>query len=51
MVERQFGDSEGSKPVRFPHSDFCFVVQSLDDAAGELFPRAKIIEDEFAVGA
>ena len=51
MIERQFGDSEGSEPVGFSHSDFCFVVQTFDHAAGELFPSAKIVEDEFAVGA
>ena len=50
MIERKFGDSEGSESVGFSHGDFCFVVQTLDYAAGELFSRAKIVEDEFAVG-
>ena len=50
MIERQFGDAEGSETVGFSHSDFCFVVQTLDYAAGELFPGAKIVEDQFAVG-
>src|ERR1017187_7826994 len=45
MIERQFGDAEGSEPVGFSHGDFCFVVQPLDYAAGELFPGAKIVED------
>ena len=51
VIERQFGDAEGSEPIGFSHSDFCFVVQTLDYAAGELFPGAKIVEDEFAMGA
>jgi hypothetical protein len=50
VIEREFGDSEGAEPVGFSHSDFCFVVQALDYAAGKLFPGAKVVEDELAVG-
>jgi hypothetical protein len=42
---------EGSESVGFSHSDFGFVVQALDYAAGELFVSAEIVEDEFTVGA
>ena len=51
MIEGQFGDSERSEAVGFPHSDFCFVVEPLDYAAGELFPGAEIVEDELSVSA
>src|SRR5450759_3756180 len=51
MIEGQFGDSEGAESVGFSHSDLCFVVQALDYTAGELFPGAKIVEDELAVSA
>lgn len=51
MIECEFGDAEGAEAVRFPHSDFCFVVESLDYAAGELLASAEVVEDEFAVGA
>ena len=40
----KFGDTEGAEPVGFSHSDFGFVVQPLDYAAGKLFPGAKIVE-------
>ena len=51
MIEGEFGDSEGSEPVGFSHSDFGFVVEPLDYAAGKLFSGAKVVEDEVAVSA
>src|SRR5258708_30808774 len=49
MIESQFEDSEGAESVRFSHSYFGFVVQPLDDTAGEQLVGSKVIEDEFAV--
>ena len=51
MIERDFRGSEGSEAVRFSHGDFGFVVQPLDDAAGELFSCTEVVEDQFAVCA
>jgi hypothetical protein len=51
MIEGQFGDSERSEAVGFSHSDFCFVVEALDYAAGKLLSSAEVVEDELAVGA
>src|SRR5260370_39225591 len=49
MIESQFEDSEGAESIRFSHSYFGFVVQPLDDTAGEQLVGSKVIEDEFAV--
>src|SRR5215471_10043252 len=51
VVEGDFGDAEGAESVGFSHGELGLVVEALDDAAGELFFGAKIIEDEFAVAA
>jgi hypothetical protein len=51
MIECQFGDSESSETVGLPHRDFGFVVQTPDDAAGELFPGAELVEDELRMRA
>jgi hypothetical protein len=51
VVEGDFGDAEGSESVGFSHGELGLVVEALDDAAGELFSGAEIIEDEFAVAA
>ena len=51
MIERDFRGSEGSEAVRFSHGDFGFVVQSLDDAAGELFSCTEVVEDQISVCA
>ena len=37
MIESEFEDSEGAQAVGFFHGDFGFVVEALDNAAGELF--------------
>jgi hypothetical protein len=50
VIQGQFSDPEGPEPVRFPHCDFCLIVQALDYTAGKLFAGAKIVEDEIAVG-
>src|SRR6267142_1916307 len=49
MIESQFEDSEGAESVRFSHSYFGFVVQTLNHATGEQLMSSKVIEDEFAV--
>ena len=41
--------AEGSESVGSSDSDFGFVVQALDDAAGKQFLSPEIVEDEFAV--
>lgn len=51
MVQGEFETAEGTKAVGFSHSDFGFVVQALDDAAGKQFLSSKVIENEFAVFA
>ena len=51
MIQGDFGDVEGAESIGFSHGEFGFVVEALDDAAGELFSGSEIIEDEFAVGA
>ena len=49
MIERKFGDAEGAKPVGFSHSDFYFIVEALDHAAGKLLFSLEVVEDEFAM--
>lgn len=43
MIQGDFCDAEGAKSVGFSHGDFGFVVR-LDDATGELFSGAKVVE-------
>jgi salicylate hydroxylase len=45
MIQRDFRRSEGSEAVGFSHGDFRFVVQALDDAAGELLARTEVVKD------
>jgi hypothetical protein len=51
MIQGHFGDSEGPEAVGFSHSDFDLVIQSLDNAAGELFFGPKVVENQGSVGA
>lgn len=51
MIQGDFGRSEGTEPVRFSHSDFGLVVQSLHDTAGEAFSGTEIVQYQFAVRA
>jgi hypothetical protein len=51
VIEREFGDTEGAKSVRFSHGDFNFVVEALDDAAGKLLLGLEVVENQLAVGA
>src|SRR5579872_18393 len=51
VIEREFGDAEGAKTVRFSHSDFDFVVEALDHAAGELLFGLEVVKNQLAVGA
>jgi hypothetical protein len=45
VIESEFQDAVGAKPVRFSHGDFGFVVQALDDAAGNELLRSEIVEN------
>jgi hypothetical protein len=49
MVQRDFRDVEGAKSVGFSHGQFGFVVEALDDAAGERFLGAEVIQDQLTV--
>ena len=48
MVKGDFGRSKCSKPIRFSGGHFCFVVETLDDTAGDLLSRAEPVEQEFS---
>jgi hypothetical protein len=43
VIEREFEDTESAKPVGSSHSDFGFVVQALDYAAGKQLLSAEIV--------
>lgn len=47
VIQGEFSDSVGPKPVRFSHGHFDLVVQTLDDATGELLFGTEIVEDQF----
>jgi hypothetical protein len=49
VIESEFENSEGTEAVGFSHGDFSFVVEALDNAAGELFLSPEVVQDEFAV--
>jgi hypothetical protein len=49
VIEGQFESAEGAESVGFSHRDFGFVVQTLDDAAGEQFLSPEIVEDQFTM--
>jgi hypothetical protein len=49
VIEREFERAEGSKSVGSSHSDFGFVVEALDDAAGKQLLSPEVIEDELAM--
>jgi len=51
MIKRQFCDPERSKTVGFSHGHFDLVVQTLDNAAGELLLGVEIVQDQLAVVA
>ena len=51
VIQREFGDAEGPIAVGFSHSDFGFVVQALDDAAGKLLFGPEVVDEQLAVGA
>jgi hypothetical protein len=46
VIQGDLGDAEGSETIGFSHGDLCLVVHALDDAAGELFFGAKIVEQQ-----
>jgi hypothetical protein len=48
MIEGKFEDSVRSEAVRFSHGDFGFVIQALNDAAGEEFLGAETKRAGFA---
>ena len=45
VIQGEFSDFEGSKPVGFSHGHFDLVVEALDNAAGELLFGPKVVED------
>jgi len=51
MIQGKFCGLKGSKTVGFSHSDFGFVVQALDHAAGELLASPEIVQQQLAVVA
>ena len=51
VIQREFGDPERPIAVRFSQCDFGFVVQPLDDAAGELLLGPEVVEQKFPVRA
>jgi TolB-like protein len=51
MIQRGFRDVEGSEAVGFSHGQFGLVIETLDDAAGELLPGAEVVQDQRAVRA
>jgi len=44
VKQRKFGDPERPIAVRFSQCDFGFVVQALDDAAGELLLGPEVVD-------
>ena len=51
VILREFCYPEGPIAVRFSHSNFGLVVQSLDDAAGELLLGPEVVEQQLPVRA
>jgi hypothetical protein len=51
VIESQFESTEGAEPIGFSHSDFGFVVQALDNAAGKQLLGTEVIEDELTMFA
>jgi hypothetical protein len=51
VIEREFQDAKGTKAIRSSHGYFCFVVQSLNHTAGNLFSGFEIVEQQLAVRA
>ena len=45
MIQCEFEDSKGPKPVGFSHGDFGFVVQALNDTAGELLLGFEVADE------
>jgi len=48
VIESKFEDSVRSEAVGFSHGDFGFVIQALNDAAGEELLDAEIIENQLS---
>ena len=51
VIEGQFEDAIGSEAIRFSHSDFGLIVETLDDPAGKHLLSAKIVQDEVSASA
>ena len=49
MIEREFQDAEGAEALRSSNIYFGFVIQALNDAAGEEFLSSEIIEDQLSM--
>ena len=48
VMQRDFGDPERPIAVRSSQCDFGFVVQTLDDAAGELLFGSEVVEQQLS---
>jgi hypothetical protein len=51
VIEGEFEDAVGTKPVGFSHGDFGFVIQALDDTTRDQFLGSEVVEDQFAMVA
>ena len=49
MIEGEFENTEGAEAVGFSHGDFGFIVQALNDTAGEELLSAEIVEDQLTM--
>jgi len=49
VIDSEFEEAIRAETIGFSHGDFGFVVQSFDDAAGEQFVSAEVVEDRFAM--
>jgi hypothetical protein len=43
VIEREFENAEGTESIGSSHSDFGFVVQALDNAAGKQLLSPEIV--------
>src|SRR5271169_4016998 len=51
MIQGDFCHMEGAEAVGFSHGQFGLVVETLNDAAGELLFGSEVVQDQRAVRA
>jgi len=51
VMQREFGDPERPLAVRFSQCDYGFVVQALDNAAGELLLGPQVVDQQLPARA